>query len=91
MLMEKSNTTFRCSGRLNDCLIAEDMELELLMDSHISRMLIGANGKATIDFTNVAHKTVPCGPGKQYGPCINPKQKKVPNNCGTYNRDCKKK
>ncbi|EOY03719.1 Uncharacterized protein TCM_018838 [Theobroma cacao] len=76
MLMEKSNTTFRCSGRLNDCLIAEDMELELLMDSHISRMLIGANGKATIDFTNVAHKTVPCGPGKQYGPCINPKQKK---------------
>ncbi|EOY03716.1 Uncharacterized protein TCM_018828 [Theobroma cacao] len=76
MLMEKSNTTFSCSGRLNDCLIAEDMELELLMDSHISRMLIGANGKATIDFTNVAHKTVPCGPGKQYGPCINPKQKK---------------
>ncbi|XP_021297630.1 uncharacterized protein LOC110426674 [Herrania umbratica] len=86
MLMEKSNTTFRCSGRLDDCRIAEDMELELLMDSHISRMLIGSDGKAVIGFTNVAGKIIPCGPGTQYGPCV--KGKKVPKNCSTFNREC---
>ncbi|XWS41013.1 hypothetical protein CRYUN_Cryun17cG0044700 [Craigia yunnanensis] len=91
VLMEKSNTSFPCGGgRLDDdcSLIAEDIELELLMDSYISRMLIGGNVKVTIDFTKAAKKTVNCGYGTQYGPCMD--GKKVPNNCSRFNRNCQK-
>ncbi|XVE86202.1 hypothetical protein DITRI_Ditri18aG0016900 [Diplodiscus trichospermus] len=87
--MEKSNTSFRCGGSWHDddcSLIAEDMELELLMDSYISRMLIGENGKPVIDFTKAAGKTLPCGEHKPYGPCV--KGKKVAENCNPFNRNC---
>ncbi|KAG2716235.1 hypothetical protein I3760_03G114500 [Carya illinoinensis] len=46
-VLVKSNTSFRCSeGRLDECLIEEDLELELefLMNPYVSRIL--ANGKS---------------------------------------------
>ncbi|OMO50632.1 hypothetical protein COLO4_37973 [Corchorus olitorius] len=87
-----SNASFGCSGggRLHDdSRIGEDMEVEMLMESHISRMLIGGNGKPTIEFTKAAQQTLNCGAGTQYGPCVN--GKKVPQNCNTFNRNCQKK
>ncbi|KAG2663270.1 hypothetical protein I3760_16G019800 [Carya illinoinensis] len=40
----KSNTTFRCDGRLDECLVEDDFELELLINPYISRSL-GKQGK----------------------------------------------
>ncbi|KAB2055900.1 hypothetical protein ERO13_A11G061500v2 [Gossypium hirsutum] len=66
--------------------IGDDMELEMLTDSYIRRVLAGSNGKSTIAFTNNAKKTPSCGKGKQYGPCMG--DKKVASNCSTYHRTC---
>ena len=38
-VLVKSNTTARCNGRLDECLIEDDLELELLTNPYISRML----------------------------------------------------
>ncbi|XVF14433.1 hypothetical protein REPUB_Repub09cG0059400 [Reevesia pubescens] len=87
LIKEKSNGSFRCSGHLDDCLIAEDMELELLMDSYINRMLIDGIKKPVTDIPKNAKTTPkPCGNGHQYGPCMG--DKKVPANCGAYTRGC---
>ncbi|KAK8268501.1 hypothetical protein V6Z12_D11G069600 [Gossypium hirsutum] len=68
--------------------IGDDMELEMLTDSYIRRVLAGSNGKSKTAFTNNAKKTPSCGTGKQYGPCMG--DKKVANNCSTFNRTCQK-
>ncbi|KAG6720835.1 hypothetical protein I3842_03G082400 [Carya illinoinensis] len=36
----KSNSSFQCNGRLDECLFEEELELELLMNPYVSRMLI---------------------------------------------------
>ncbi|GMY12870.1 hypothetical protein FCV25MIE_08109 [Fagus crenata] len=38
-VLVKSNTTVRCDGRLDECLIEDDLELELVINPYISRML----------------------------------------------------
>jgi hypothetical protein len=35
----KTNTTFRCDGRLDECLIEDDLQLEFLMNPYVSRVL----------------------------------------------------
>jgi hypothetical protein len=39
-VLVKSNTTFRCDGRLDECLIEDDLELEFLMNPYVSRVLV---------------------------------------------------
>ena len=41
-ILVKSNTTVRCDGQLDKCLIEDNLELELVINPYISRML--ANG-----------------------------------------------
>ncbi|KAG8477195.1 hypothetical protein CXB51_029956 [Gossypium anomalum] len=48
--------------------IGDDMELEMLTDSYIRRVLDGSNGNSKTDFTKTAKKTPSCGKDKQYGP-----------------------
>jgi regulator of replication initiation timing len=40
-VLVKTNTThtFGCDGRLDECLIEDDLELEFLMNTYVSRML----------------------------------------------------
>jgi len=38
-VLVETNTTFRCDGRLDECLIQDDLELEFLMDPFLSRVL----------------------------------------------------
>ena len=40
-VLVKSNTTVRCNGRLDECLIEDDLELEFLINPYISRVLAG--------------------------------------------------
>ena len=87
----KSNTTVHCNGRLDECLIEDDLELEFLINPYISRVLADApsqynpaadnNGdscpKCEIYKTGTATKTVckPCTQG-----CKKPNE---------FNRQCK--
>ncbi|KAF5480599.1 hypothetical protein F2P56_001335 [Juglans regia] len=93
-VLAKSNTSFRCSsGRLDECLIEEDLELELgfLMNPYVSRILAGSDSKPP----NSSNKDKPAYPepcGKSgdpgYSECI-AKQKSNNNQCvrkGTYQR-----
>ncbi|EEF31379.1 conserved hypothetical protein [Ricinus communis] len=60
----KSNKTFRCEhGHLDECLIASDMELELVMDSYITRILGGKSDSAT-SVAKVATETIVCKDGQ---------------------------
>ncbi|KAB1201631.1 hypothetical protein CJ030_MR0G002334 [Morella rubra] len=38
-VLVKSNSSFRCGGRLEECLIEEDLELEFLMNPYVSRIV----------------------------------------------------
>jgi hypothetical protein len=75
VVLVKSNTTFRCDGRLDECLIEDDLELEFLMNPYVSRVLSGTGGpKPLTGGTDVRTKPIvqpPCaGPRDAYGTCI---------------------
>jgi hypothetical protein len=38
-VLVKTNTTFRCDGLLDECLIEDDLQLEFLMNPYVSRVL----------------------------------------------------
>ncbi|KAG6716537.1 hypothetical protein I3842_04G054300 [Carya illinoinensis] len=85
----KSNTTFGCNGRLEECLIMEDvLELEFLMNPYISRILVPDNNGGT-GASKDKNKAYPCGkPGDPYANCIAPAGGKAKNkeNCSQYQR-----
>ncbi|KAG7982371.1 hypothetical protein I3843_04G049400 [Carya illinoinensis] len=88
----KSNTTFGCNVRLEECLIMEDdLELEFLMNPYISRILPSTTTKSPTAGSKQPNKpAVPCGNnGDPYSRCIahaggNGNSEK----CGTYKRNC---
>ncbi|KAB1218851.1 hypothetical protein CJ030_MR3G018272 [Morella rubra] len=92
-VLVKSNFSFRCDGRLEECVIAEDLELDFLMKPYVSRILANAGKTGPLNPTKPG---VPCGNLKKdppaYAICI---QKSKPNNhkctCkNTYGcRECK--
>ncbi|KAB2075091.1 hypothetical protein ERO13_A07G182000v2 [Gossypium hirsutum] len=69
-------------------LIADDEELEFLMDSHSGRILAGHGGHVTDKTGNRDRPAADCGRGKPYKSCLpnpNPDGKR-PENPGVYNR-----
>ncbi|KAG6660677.1 hypothetical protein CIPAW_03G121500 [Carya illinoinensis] len=92
-VLAKTNTSFRCSsGRLDECLIEEDLELELgfLMNPYVSRILADQPGTGkTEDPNKPAAK--PCGgPNDNIQYCTSkPKPSKNQKPCTTYDRGCK--
>ena len=72
-VLVRRNTTVRCNGRLDECLIEDDLGLEFLMDSYISRMLeTTPDGSGIVYNTNSANSpTCPTGTS-----CSNGCQKK---------------
>ncbi|KAG6660679.1 hypothetical protein CIPAW_03G121700 [Carya illinoinensis] len=90
-VLAKSNTSFRCtSGRLDECLIEEDLELELLMNPYVSRIL--AVQTVTGGTKDPNHPAIqPCGQPQDagYNACIHEKSKPNPHKCDPgrpYNR-----
>lgn len=76
----KSNTTVRCNGRLDECLIEDDLELELLMNPYISRMLPGTSSHAGVNAVNNANSAA----------CENPDCSKGCKRPNSYHRTCEK-
>ncbi|OMO50626.1 hypothetical protein COLO4_37976 [Corchorus olitorius] len=96
-VLVKSNATYECksNGRLDDCRIEEDLELELdnfdfLTTSTVFRILQGGSGNQITATTNSANQHLCQGlKGKPYDQCIAKLNgKKVPENCSTYNKGC---
>lgn len=89
VLLKMSNDTYRCTS--GECLIAEDMELEWLMDfsSHATRVLQGAVGHGT-GTGNTGKRDEPACPTVNGGKSqCNPNRSPNQNNCGSrYNRNC---
>ncbi|XWS75693.1 hypothetical protein CRYUN_Cryun01aG0113400 [Craigia yunnanensis] len=79
MSMERNSST---------SIIADDNELEFLMDSHSSRIL-QSGGTVTGNTGNSGQAAANCGRYQPYDSCLpNPNRPSVPQNCGTYNRAC---
>ncbi|KAG6682775.1 hypothetical protein I3843_03G116800 [Carya illinoinensis] len=93
-VLAESNSRFRCSsGRLDECLIEEDLELELgfLMNPYVSRIL-AKTGTGNAGNADQPVFPGPCGkPGDPaYAGCIE-KQKSKPSQCvrkSDYSRPC---
>ncbi|OAY56937.1 hypothetical protein MANES_02G057100v8 [Manihot esculenta] len=80
--LQKGNTTSRCEdGHLDECLIAEDFEIEVLMDSYITRIL-GDKGDPYTDFTYSRSEVKACSGNES--PSYNHCQ------CPSYNPNCGK-
>ncbi|KAJ0099699.1 hypothetical protein Patl1_21687 [Pistacia atlantica] len=91
--LPKSNstsTTFQdCNGSVQDCLIADEENVEFLFDSEIvtPSIDIGASSQAF-------RPVVDCGRGKSYTPCVpDPQNSKILERCYdklyvTRNRGC---
>ncbi|KAB1670475.1 hypothetical protein ES319_1Z161700v1 [Gossypium barbadense] len=69
-------------------IIANNNELEFLLDSHFSRIL-QSSGSVTSNTGNAGQPAADCGRGQSYDSCLpNPNRPATPQNCGTYNRAC---
>ncbi|KAB1211538.1 hypothetical protein CJ030_MR6G013280 [Morella rubra] len=91
-VLVKSNSSFRCDGRLDECLIEEDLELEFLMNPYVSRIL-AKNGKNPQSGNRDNPAFASCGKpndSPQYARCIDKiKKTKGGNDCkGAYKRGC---
>ncbi|XP_041003908.1 uncharacterized protein LOC121249261 [Juglans microcarpa x Juglans regia] len=73
-VLVKSNISFQCNGdRLDECLIKEELELELgfLMNPYVSRILGGQGKDPQTDNRNKPAFNEPCGKSgdPQYDTC----------------------
>ena len=66
-VLVKTNTTFLCDGRLDECLIEEDLELDFLMNPYVSRVLVENHNDPT-DPKNPFFGV--CGGGPNYSNCV---------------------
>ncbi|OMO97458.1 hypothetical protein CCACVL1_04555 [Corchorus capsularis] len=97
-ILVKSNATYECksNGRLEDCRIEEDLELELdnfdfLTTWNVFRILQDGKDNHITGNTNNANQHLCQGlKGEPYDQCIAKLNgKKVPEHCSTYNKGCK--
>ncbi|XWS36832.1 hypothetical protein CRYUN_Cryun20dG0119500 [Craigia yunnanensis] len=70
-------------------IIADNMELEFLMDSEISRKLVSISSRVTYRSLNRYKAVTDCDRGK-YGSCLPPPNPPhgPPQRCSTYTRKC---
>ncbi|XVE78543.1 hypothetical protein DITRI_Ditri13aG0153800 [Diplodiscus trichospermus] len=79
---------FNGTGRFST-IADHNMELELLMESEMGRMLATENRYVTEGTEDSNKAAVDCGRGKPYKSCTPPENKhKVPDTCSTYKRGC---
>jgi hypothetical protein len=86
-VLVKSNTTFRCDGRLDECLIEDDLQFEFLMNPYVSRVLAVDSKGNPLNPNSPFFKE--CGSAPSYDQCVaelkNPDGTKCVNK-GAYNR-----
>ncbi|KAI4352416.1 hypothetical protein L6164_006672 [Bauhinia variegata] len=76
-----------CGGSVEDCLIADN--LEFLMDSHVSRMLLDTSKLQTANTGNPNRPAVDCPKDKGYRSCTPSRNPNVPRQqCAAYTRNC---
>ncbi|MBA0790340.1 hypothetical protein Gohar_014999 [Gossypium harknessii] len=92
----KSNTSYKCSSRLDECRTVEtfnselEWELDMVMNPNFVRILEGGGGTGTGNTGNAVKPWQrPC-PDPQYASCP-PLAGGKPNCRGTYDRGCGKK
>ncbi|KAB1218852.1 hypothetical protein CJ030_MR3G018271 [Morella rubra] len=70
-VLVKSNSSFRCDGRLEECMITENLELDFLMNPYVSRILQSGGDINSKDGGKPAYQN-PCGNPQdpQYDQCI---------------------
>ncbi|KAE7995870.1 hypothetical protein FH972_000633 [Carpinus fangiana] len=90
-LVEINTTrTFQCDGRLDECFIEDDFELEFLMNPYVSRVLAGV-GHPTGKTSDPNHAAVTCGKPNdtpQYANCVNPNKSGGSHGSGCRNAYC---
>jgi hypothetical protein len=88
-VLVKTNTTFRCDGRLDECLIEDDLQLEFLMNPYVSRVLAaGDTSGGSLNPNSAAFKA--CEQKHTYAECVakfKPDHHKCEQN-GVYNKSC---
>jgi hypothetical protein len=67
-VLVKTNTTFRCDGRLDECLIEDDLQLEFLMNPYVSRVLSGEASDGSLDRNSPVFKA--CEQEHSYAECV---------------------
>lgn len=92
----KSNTSYKCNSRLDECRMVEtfnselEWELDMMMNSNVVRILVSGSGTGTGGTGNANQPwQKPC-PHPQYHSCPALASKK-PNCRGPYDRGCHKK
>jgi hypothetical protein len=87
-VLVKTNSTFRCDGRLDEYLLEDD--LEFLMNPYVSRVLAESDPPKPQTGTtgNPSKAAISCGGGKDgpYKSCIH-QPKQSPSNNGCVKRD----
>ncbi|TYH62087.1 hypothetical protein ES332_D07G094800v1 [Gossypium tomentosum] len=84
----ETNSTTTTTTTTTISIIANNNELEFLLDSHFSRIL-QSSGSVSGNTGNAGQPAADCGRGQSYDSCLpNPNRPAMPQNCGTYNRAC---
>jgi hypothetical protein len=47
LVKTNSTTTFRCDGRLDECLVEDDLEFDFLINPYVTRILQGGSSTGT--------------------------------------------
>ncbi|EOY03729.1 Uncharacterized protein TCM_018865 [Theobroma cacao] len=83
----------RCNGSKNECLLPDDVEMELLMDSEASKMVLETSAAGSADSKRATYLALDPLCGRHSGKSCLPQGnlgRKVPPNCrpNSYNKDC---
>jgi hypothetical protein len=68
-VLVKTNTTFRCDGRLDECLLEDDLQFEFLMNPYVSRVLAHVDSKGN-PLTPDSPFFKECGSAPSYDECV---------------------
>jgi len=88
-VLVKTNTTFRCDGRLDECLLEDDLQFEFLMNPYVSRVLGASTGTSTASLNAEKPVYKDCKPA--YNSCVHPPEKKDNHPCdnpNVYSKSC---
>ncbi|GMY12878.1 hypothetical protein FCV25MIE_08117 [Fagus crenata] len=66
-VLVKGNTTVHCNGRLDECLIEDELELVFLTNPYISRILDGGSGHPAVNAVNNPNRAACTGTTCSHG------------------------
>jgi hypothetical protein len=91
-ILVKSNTTFRCDGRLHECLVEDDLEFDFLINPYVTRILAGTSGSGSGGTGNANKPAIDCAKNPpQTSSCISDLKNNGKTDCvprSTYDKTC---